>query len=34
MSDLLTLVIIAAELAFLVYAIVWFARRLDEWKQQ
>lgn len=33
MNDLLTLVIIVAELAFLAYAIVWFAKELREWKK-
>ncbi len=33
MNDLLTLVIIVAELAFLVYAINWFAKELREWKK-
>lgn len=33
MSDIAIIFLIAAELAFLAYSIVWFAKELREWKR-
>lgn len=32
MSDIISIFLIGAELAFLIYAVKWFARELREWK--
>ena len=34
MSDIAIIFLIGGELAFLAYAVKWFAKELREWKQQ